>query len=143
MNSLTTRFTGDSLTRTVCIGLVALAGAWQAPASAATPQKRPNILLIMADDLGYTDIGRFGSEIATPNLDRLAHEGATMTQFHASPFCSPTRAMLMSGLRWLWKKTGSFPPAFPISGPMPTGTNGKPSTCSASVLPGTRTCAGY
>jgi len=86
------------LARGLCIGLAALAGAWQAPmANAASTPKRPNILLIMADDLGFTDIGRFGGEIATPNLDRLAHEGVTMTRFHASPFCSPTRAMLMSG----------------------------------------------
>lgn len=66
---------------------------------AAPPAKqdRPNILLIMADDLGYTDLGSFGSEIATPNLDTLADTGVKMTQFYASPFCSPTRAMLMSG----------------------------------------------
>ncbi|MGD9871440.1 MAG: arylsulfatase [Thauera sp.] len=69
-------------------------------ASYATPadkQGKPNILLIMADDLGYTDLGSFGSEIATPNLDTLADTGVKMTQFYASPFCSPTRAMLMSG----------------------------------------------
>lgn len=74
--------------------------AFGMPAShAATPAKqdRPNILLIMADDLGYTDLGSFGSEIATPNLDTLADIGVKMTQFYASPFCSPTRAMLMSG----------------------------------------------
>ena len=66
---------------------------------AAPPAKadRPNILLIMADDLGYTDLGSYGSEIATPNLDALADSGVKMTQFYASPFCSPTRAMLMSG----------------------------------------------
>lgn len=58
---------------------------------------RPNILLIVADDLGFTDIGAFGSEIATPNLDLLAKNGTRMTNFYASPFCSPTRAMLMSG----------------------------------------------
>jgi len=65
--------------------------------SAKAPTKRPNILLIVADDLGYTDLGSFGGEIATPNLDRLAQQGAKLTNFHASPFCSPTRAMLMSG----------------------------------------------
>ena len=88
----------NHIARSLCLGLVALASAWQAPLTqAAESPKRPNILLIMADDLGYSDIGRFGGEIATPNLDRLAHEGVTMTRFHASPFCSPTRAMLMSG----------------------------------------------
>lgn len=66
-------------------------------AAPAAKQDRPNILLIMADDLGYSDLGSFGSEIETPNLDKLADTGVKMTQFYASPFCSPTRAMLMSG----------------------------------------------
>jgi arylsulfatase A-like enzyme len=59
--------------------------------------RKPNFLLIVADDLGYSDLGSFGGEIATPTLDRLASGGVAMTQFYASPFCSPTRAMLMSG----------------------------------------------
>ncbi|WP_284620262.1 arylsulfatase [Aquabacterium humicola] len=65
--------------------------------AAARPAARPNILLILADDLGYADLGAYGGEIATPHLDRLARHGATLTSFYASPFCSPTRAMLMSG----------------------------------------------
>lgn len=61
-------------------------------------QKRPpNILLVMADDMGWTDIGSFGSEINTPNLDALADEGVKFTDFHVSVSCSPTRSMLMSG----------------------------------------------
>ena len=58
---------------------------------------RPNILFIMADDLGYSDIGAFGGEIRTPNLDRLAREGRILTDHVASTACSPTRAMLISG----------------------------------------------
>ena len=58
---------------------------------------QPNIILIVADDMGYTDIGAFGSEIRTPNLDRLAYGGVRLTNFHASPQCAPTRSMLMSG----------------------------------------------
>ena len=58
---------------------------------------RPNILLIVADDLGYTDMGAYGSEIRTPNLDNLAAEGLLLTDFYAAPTCSPTRAMLLSG----------------------------------------------
>jgi len=58
---------------------------------------RPNILLIVADDLGYTDIGAFGGEIETPNLDALARAGVRLTQFYSAPTCSPTRSMLMSG----------------------------------------------
>ena len=58
----------------------------------------PNILLIVADDLGYSDIGAFGGEIATPTLDRLAKEGLQLTNFHVLPSCSPTRSVLMSGV---------------------------------------------
>ncbi|MBN9697368.1 MAG: sulfatase-like hydrolase/transferase, partial [Zoogloea sp.] len=75
----------------------ALALAAPATPSASAPAKRPNILLIVADDLGYTDLGSFGAEISTPNLDALARTGVRMTSFYAAPFCSPTRAMLMSG----------------------------------------------
>ena len=59
---------------------------------------RPNILLIVADDLGYTDLGAFGSEIDTPNLDELARQGQIFSQFYSSSMCSPTRAMLLSGM---------------------------------------------
>jgi arylsulfatase A-like enzyme len=59
--------------------------------------ERPNVLLIVVDDLGYADLGVFGSEIETPNLDRLANEGVLLTQFYVAPACSPTRAMLLSG----------------------------------------------
>ena len=59
--------------------------------------KQPNIILILADDMGLTDVGAFGSEIKTPNLDKLAYEGTRLTNFHASPQCAPTRAILMSG----------------------------------------------
>jgi arylsulfatase len=58
---------------------------------------RPNILLIVADDLGYADLGSFGSNIQTPNIDLLAAEGIRFTQFHTAPYCAPTRAMLLSG----------------------------------------------
>ena len=58
---------------------------------------RPNILLIVADDLGYADLGAFGSDIRTPNIDALATEGIRFTQFHTAPMCAPTRAMLLSG----------------------------------------------
>lgn len=59
--------------------------------------KRPNFLIIVADDLGYSDIGPFGSEISTPVLDRLAKEGVKLTNFHTASACSPTRSMLFSG----------------------------------------------
>lgn len=59
--------------------------------------ERPNFLIIMADDLGYSDLGSYGGEIDTPNLDALAGEGLRLTNFHTAPTCSPTRAMMMSG----------------------------------------------
>ena len=60
--------------------------------------KRPNFLLIVADDLGFSDLGAFGGEIDTPNLDALALAGLRLTDFHAAPACSPTRAMLLTGM---------------------------------------------
>jgi arylsulfatase A-like enzyme len=75
---------------------VALVPAVQQPAAA---QERPNIVLIVADDLGHGDLGSYGApDIRTPNLDRLAREGVRFTQFYANaPVCTPTRAALMSG----------------------------------------------
>ena len=61
-------------------------------------QKPPNVLFIVADDLGYTDLGVYGSEIGTPNLDALATNGIMFKNFYAAPTCSPTRAMLLSGV---------------------------------------------
>jgi arylsulfatase len=68
-----------------------------APETTAEAQRRPNLVLIVADDLGWSDIGAFGGEIPTPNLDALAAGGMMLTQFYANQSCSPTRAMLMSG----------------------------------------------
>jgi arylsulfatase A-like enzyme len=59
---------------------------------------RPNILLIVADDLGYSDLGVFGSEIETPTLDALAKEGFLLTQFHAAPNCAPSRSAMLTGV---------------------------------------------
>ncbi len=61
-------------------------------------QKRPNIVLILADDLGYTDLGSFGGEISTPTLDSLAAEGIRFTNYHTAANCAPARAMLLTGV---------------------------------------------
>ena len=66
-------------------------------ATAANGANRPNILLIAVDDMGYSDIGPFGSEIKTPNIDSLARTGVKFTNFYVGPSCSPTRSMLFSG----------------------------------------------
>lgn len=58
---------------------------------------RPNFLVIVADDLGYSDVGCFGSEIQTPNIDNLSKDGTRFTDFHTAAACSPTRSMLLSG----------------------------------------------
>jgi arylsulfatase len=64
----------------------------------AAPLPRPNIVVVLVDDMGFSDIGCFGSEIPTPNLDRLAADGLRFTQFYNTPRCSPTRAALLTGL---------------------------------------------
>jgi arylsulfatase len=79
--------------RLIVVVMLSLA-AWCAHAQDTT---RPNVLLIMADDLGYADLGAYGSDIRTPNIDALAEEGVLFTQYHASPLCATTRAMLLSG----------------------------------------------
>jgi arylsulfatase A-like enzyme len=85
--------------RRMAIALVALALAPFASAAATNAAAlRPNIILLLADDLGYSDIGCFGSEISTPNLDRLGAGGMRFTQFYTTPRCCPTRASLLTGL---------------------------------------------
>ncbi len=64
----------------------------------APPPRRPNIIVILADDMGYSDIGPYGSEIRTPNLDALARGGVRFRQFYDNAKCSPTRASLLTGL---------------------------------------------
>jgi arylsulfatase A-like enzyme len=76
------------------ISLIGLVG--QGPTFAAE-DKRPNIVLIVADDMGYADMGMFGSEMRTPNLDAIARQGIRFTDFYTSATCSPTRSMLFSG----------------------------------------------
>jgi arylsulfatase A len=67
-------------------------------AAARGQQRQPNVVIILADDLGYGDLSCYGSAISTPNLDRIAADGARFTQFYsASPVCSPSRAALMTG----------------------------------------------
>ena len=61
-------------------------------------QRRPNIILIMADDMGYSDIGCYGGEVQTPNLNQLAKEGIRYKQFYNAARCCPTRACFVTGL---------------------------------------------
>lgn len=87
-----TEFAGDTTKILILSGLPSIAtGTTSFP-------KRPNIILIMADDLGFSDLGCYGSEIATPNLNKLAAGGLRFTQFYNVGRCCPTRAALLTGL---------------------------------------------
>ncbi len=88
---------------------------------------RPNVLILLADDLGWADVGYRGSEIQTPNIDRLAEEGVRLERFYSAPICSPTRAALMTGRDPLklgmaydqihpWYNGGLPPGAYTIAG---------------------------
>lgn len=76
----------------------AFALAMMLSGSASWSQERPNVVLIMADDMGYSDVGCYGGEINTPNIDQLAADGLRFTQFYNTGRCCPTRASLMTGL---------------------------------------------
>ena len=87
---------------------------WPQPPTA--PADAPNVIVMMADDLGYSDLGCYGSEIDTPELDRLASEGLRYTDFHVNPMCSPTRASLLTGLNHHMAGMATVPhtdPGFP------------------------------
>ena len=76
----------------------ALAGWLAVCSGAALADDRPSFLLVILDDIGFTDLGAYGSEIRTPHFDAEAERGAIFTNFHVAPTCAPTRAMLMTGV---------------------------------------------
>ena len=67
---------------------------------AQNSENKPNFLVIVGDDFGYSDIGAFGSEISTPNLDAIAKDGKVLTNYHTAPTCSPARVALLTGVDW-------------------------------------------
>ncbi|MCL6417589.1 arylsulfatase [Aestuariirhabdus sp. Z084] len=77
--------------------LLVLSVLW-CTATIASTRSSPNIVLIVADDLGFSDLQSYGSEIETPNLDRLASRGLRFSNYHTAPSCAPSRAMLMTGV---------------------------------------------
>jgi len=90
--------------------------AW--PRERRAPAGAPNVVLVLVDDMGFSDIGPFGAEIDTPHLDRLAATGIRMTNYHTTPVCSPARAALLTGLnphRAGFGSVANFDPGFPGS----------------------------
>jgi arylsulfatase A-like enzyme len=90
----------DSVTRASIVVIAGLQAALFAgtPAQAQVPSNRPNIVIILGDDLGFADMGSFGGEIKTPNLDSLAWNGVRFTNFYTQASCSPTRSLMLSGV---------------------------------------------
>jgi arylsulfatase len=86
------------------------------PPPTTPPAASPNIVLVLLDDMGFSDIGPYGSEIPTPTLDRLATEGLCFTNYHTAPLCSPSRAAIQTGLnphRAGFAGVANFDPGFP------------------------------
>ena len=79
----------------------------------ANDRTRPNMVVLVADDWGFTDVGAYGSEIATPNLDEMARHGARFSNFHAAAVCSPTRSMLLTGVDNHRNGVGNMPETMP------------------------------
>ena len=98
----------------VAAALVAapLAAQTAAPTAPASP-RHPNIVILLADDWGFSDVGAFGAEFATPNIDALAHAGMRFSNFHVSGSCSPTRAMLQTGVMNHRAGLGNMPETIP------------------------------
>ena len=80
---------------------------------AGAPPARPNIVVLVADDWGFTDLGAYGGEIATPSLDALARRGVKFSNFHVAATCSPTRAMLLTGVDHHRNGVGNMPETMP------------------------------
>lgn len=109
----------------------------------AQAQRPPNVLVILADDLGYSDLGCYGGEIRTPNLDRLASRGARFTQLYNSARCCPSRASLMTGLYPSQAGIGDFtsPKPHPARGPGFLGRlNERCVTLAEALKPGGYRC---
>jgi arylsulfatase A-like enzyme len=91
-----------------------LCAAALASSGGAAGKKRPNVVILLADDWGFSDIGSFGSEIRTPNIDALAKAGVRFSDFHVAGSCSPTRAMLQTGISNHRAGLGNMPETIPF-----------------------------
>jgi len=106
------RLGGSRRAAIIIIGaLIGIAPVQAQPAKSAP--KHPNIVILLADDWGFSDVGSFGSEIATLNIDALAHAGMRFSNFHVAGSCSPTRAMLQTGVMNHRNGLGNMPETIP------------------------------
>ena len=129
---------GKCLFATIRVTVFAiLISAVATPSHAAKPTTRPNVVLIVADDLGYSDLGCYGSEIDTPNLNSLADHGLRFTQFYNTARCWPTRAVLMTGFYAQQVRRDALP------GPKGGGGNRSIRPEWARLLPEMLSPAGY
>ena len=109
-NALVSRLFSKGLRFTVAIPfLVVVSG------HVVAETRRPNIVLLLADDWGFSDVGAYGSEISTPNIDALAAKGVRFSNFHVAASCSPTRSMLMTGVDNHRNGVGDMPESIPQS----------------------------
>ncbi|QDV23224.1 sulfatase-like hydrolase/transferase [Aureliella helgolandensis] len=122
----------DRPIRLVGNALVLLTAAVLTVASIAHAETHKNIVILVADDLGWGDVGFHGGSVQTPNIDRLAAEGVRLNRFYAYPACSPARAAML---------TGRFPQRYGIAGPVRPRDEGLPS--SETILPRMFQQAGY
>ena len=105
------------LLKTLALSLSLSVGLCSAaePAGAATSSEQPNFVLLLIDDGGFSDLGAYGGEARTPNIDSLAAKGAMFTNYHTSPLCSPSRAMLLTGIDNHRTGVGTIPETLPAS----------------------------
>jgi arylsulfatase len=118
MNMNDRTYTRRSFLKVAGLGAAAFAvpSVFATAGSKSEEKGRPNIVLIMADDMGYSDIGCYGSEIETPNIDKLAANGMRFTQFYNGARCCPTRASLLTGLYAHQAGMGCMEPDWKVPG---------------------------
>ena len=107
------RLGGSRRAAIIAIGALIAAFPVQAQRVESAPPRHPNIVVLLADDWGFSDVGAFGSEIATPHIDALAQAGMRFSNFHVAGSCSPTRAMLLTGVMNHRNGLGNMPETIP------------------------------
>ena len=107
------RLGGSRRAAIIAIGALLAGCPVQAQRAESAAPSHPNIVILLADDWGFSDVGAFGSEMATPNIDALAHAGMRFSNFHVAGSCSPTRAMLLTGVMNHRNGLGNMPETIP------------------------------